>query len=128
MRYHAAVVMFPDGLWPGVREPRFDQEAFECSSSKGGAMFGREEPRYGDRGRGEGVAHHFFLLKSDCREENERVLGDRHGNKSREVLCVRSCLFRGSVNCMEHNDYAVPGESTPRKGVGLGNLKVRLPL
>ncbi len=91
-------------------------------------MFKREDIRYGDRGGGEGVAHHFFLLKSDCREENERFHGDRHGNKFREGLCIRSCLLRGCGDCLEHSDYAVPGESIPRKGVGLGNLKVGLPL
>ena len=91
-------------------------------------MFGRENPRYRDRGGCEGVARHFFPLKGDCREENERFYGDRHGNEFREGLSIRSCLLKGSVDCLEHTDYAVPGESIPRKGVGLGNLKVRLPL
>ncbi len=91
-------------------------------------MFGHEDPRYGDRGGSEGEADHFFLLKSYCREENERFHGDRHGNKFREGLCIRSCLLKGIVNCLEHSDYAVPGESISRKGVGLGNSKVRFPL
>ena len=89
-------------------------------------MFGRKNPCYKDRGSCEGVAHPFF--KGDCREENERFHGDRHGNKFREGLCIRSCLLIGSVDCLEHSDYAVPDESIRRKGVGLGNLKVGLPL
>ncbi len=91
-------------------------------------MFGREDPRYRDRGGCDGVARHSFLLKGDCREENERFHGDRNGNEFREGLCIRRCVLMGSVDCLEHSDYAVPGESIRCKGVGLGNLKVGLPL
>ncbi len=92
-------------------------------------MFGHKDPRDMDRGGCKGVARHFFILKGDCREENdERLHGDRHGNEFHEGLCIRSCQLRGSVDCLEHSYYAVPCESIRRKGVGLGNLKVGLPL
>ncbi len=51
-----------------------------------------------------------------------------HGNEFREGLCIHNCLLKGSVDCLEHSDYAVLGESIRRKGVGLGNLKIGLPL
>ncbi len=84
----AAVVVGPDGLWPWVQAPCGGQTTWGCSNGKRGAVFGRKDPQYRDRGSWEGLAHYFFLLKSESRKENEYLYGDRHGYEVRECLCI----------------------------------------
>ncbi len=127
VKHGAVVVLFLAGLWPGVREPRAGQDAWQCGSGKGCAMCGREDPRYGDKGRNKGVAHQFFLMESFCREENERFQRDRHGDKFRQGMCICNCRLRGSVHGLEHSDYAFLGESIPPKGGGTWEPEYKIP-